>query len=182
MISNKILKEIMMHRQRVSLKMSSIANDLAANGRRHDNSYTGDVELNLINKIAAETDPDEKLHYKELLDSIHSENNDYCPDYHKGISGMNMIQLIEYLSELVVRIEERQDGTSLTDMKKEIQDSTGPLSDDMRNVINNTIEYIVDRNKAILKSLNKQVESQVAKDALKNATVDKSEDGLNYGA
>lgn len=159
MSENKnILKEIMLHRQRVSLKMSTIANDIAANGRRHDNSYTGDIEYRLLEKIAKENNPKDKSHYQSLLESIHAETNDYLPDFHDGIENMNMLQLLEYIADRIARIDAREDRpTTIEGYKKEVIDSLSSLSPDLEKIIGNTVEYFINRNKSILKTLDKHV-------------------------
>lgn len=153
-----IIKEILLHRSRVSVKLSSIGNDIAARGRRHDNSYTGDVELSLINKIIDE--PEEREHNMELLKAVHSKNNDYYPEYHDGIKGMDMIQLLEYIADKIVQIDERKEDLSDNDYVNIIISdiaSKYSLSVDLASVISNTILYFLDRNAAILKSLQKNI-------------------------
>ena len=187
-----ILKEIMLHRQRVSLKLSAVANDIAANGRRHDNSYTGDVEYNLLKKIASDSDIDNKRHYMELLDSVHAEANDYYPEFHGGIEHMNMIQLLEYIADRIVRIDASEDRpTTIEGYQKAVINSLEPVSFDLQGVIENTVEYFLDRNKSILKSLNKQTTMDAHQPIVVEKTTN-TEDihpelknttgGLNYGA
>lgn len=182
-VKKDILKEIMLHRQRVSLKLSTIANDIAANGRRHDNSYTGDTEYALIEKITKEKDPTNKAHYIELLNSVHEQNNDYYPEYNYGIENMNMLQLLELIADKIVRIEEREDRPSdVNDYKREIISSLGHISGDLQGVIENTIEYFIDRNKAILKIISKKVADEASQRTFELATDDNKDGGINYGA
>lgn len=156
MNKNDIIKEVLMHRSRVSVKLSSIGNDIAARGRRHDNSYTGDAELTLIGKIIDE--PENREHNMELLQGIHSKNNDYYPEYHDGINGMNMVQLLEYIADKIVQLDEKRMKLSDNEYVKLIIDdisSKYPISVDLACIISNTIMYFLDRNGEILKSLQK---------------------------
>ena len=85
----------------ISVK-EQIANDIAARGRRHDNSYTGGTEMNLLIKIANEKNANKKLELKKVLKGIHTNNNDYIPDFHdNGISGMNMVELLEFIADKI---------------------------------------------------------------------------------
>lgn len=157
MTKNDIIKKILMHRSRVSIKLSTIGNDIAARGRRHDNSYTGETEMSLINKIISE--PDKKEKYTELLSAIHSKNNDYCPEYHGGINEMDMIQLLEYIADEIVKVDERGDSFSTNEYVDKVLlsiTSKYQISDDLNSIISNTVLYFLDRNKTILKNLEKQ--------------------------
>lgn len=163
MNKNDIIKEVLMHRSRVAVKLSSVGNDIASRGRRHDNSYTGDVELTLINKII--NDPDNKEHNMELLRAIHSKNNDYCPEYHDGIIGMDLVQLLEYIAEKVVQLDERKEKLSDNDYVNIIIgdiSSKYSLSVDLACILSNTILYFLDRNAAILKSLQKNISQEAS--------------------
>lgn len=159
-----ILKEIMKHRQRVSIKLSSVANDIAARGRRHDNSYTESVEYNLIEKYTKTSDDEDKERYLKLLKDIHSERNDYLPEYHGGIDKMNMIQLLELIAERIVLLDERYGSNDIELYKSEIIENIGPISDDLKGVIENTIEYFINRNASILKSLQKSIDADSVRD------------------
>lgn len=156
-----IYKEIMKHRQRVSLKMSTIANDIAARGRRHDNSYTDSMEYNLIEEYVNADNEDDKSHYGKLIRHLHSERNDYLPEYNDGIKNMNMIQLLELIAEKVTIIDERYGTNNDMDFYKEkVIELLNPedMSDDLKSIIKNTVEYYVDRNGTIMKSLKKSIE------------------------
>lgn len=178
MNKNDIIKRVLMHRSRVAVKLSSIGNDIAARGRRHDNSYTGDVELTLIGKIIDE--PDNREHNMELLRGVHSKNNDYCPEYHDGINGMNMIQLLEYIAEKIVQLDEKKMKLSDNDYVRLIIDdisSNYPISVDLACIISNTILYFLDRNGEILKSLQKNSSQAVPDYTYEN--VEETNDGEN---
>lgn len=188
-----ILKEIMLHRQRVSLKLSSVANDIAANGRRHDNSYTDHLEYRLLEKIAKEKDVDKKQHYKELLESIHIKANGYYPEFNGGIEHMDMVQLLEYIADRIARIDAREDRpTTIHEYQDEVIKSLGTVSPDLEGVIRNTVDYFIMRNKSILKTLNKQVAMDAAQPVyndtsnLTKSAFDSDSNtatgGLNYGA
>ena len=104
---NHVAKWLVNHRNRVSMKMSALGNDLAIRGRRHDNSYTDNTEIDLFIKYLSETDPHKKKRAKELLDGVHYSRNDCYPRFFdKGVSEMNMIQLIEYICERMASLEE----------------------------------------------------------------------------
>ena len=181
---NGIIKEILLHRQRVSVKLINIANDIAARGRRHDNSYTGDVEITLIEKIIKE--PDKKEYHKKLLDSLHAKNNDYLPDYHGGIEEMNMIQLLEFIADKIATIDERGEQLDLKSYQKEIISMLPPISFDLQYVIEHTIEYFIDRNGSILRSLQKSEaeygDAPTLADAVIEGDTSTPTGGMNYGA
>lgn len=160
MTKNELLKLFLLHRSRVSLKMSKLGNDLAARGRRHDNSYSGSTELCIMEKISNTSDEDEKAHNKKLLYSIHASKNDYLPEFFEnGILDMNVLQLIEFITDKVVEFEEsvlkpgELSTVDVNECKKYVISKFDNVSDDVKSIIGNTVEYICDSNKAILKTL-----------------------------
>jgi hypothetical protein len=162
MFVNKIdvTRRLLIKRGRVSLKLSSIANDIAANGRRHDNSYTDSTELNIIMKIENSDDEEEKKKYKEILKGIHENNNSYLPGYHDNdLSKMNMIQLIEFICHRVTEYDIKvieEGAPSYIDNYIEFVCDGLNMTDDLRGVISETVRYVVEKNKTILKNLPKQ--------------------------
>lgn len=163
-----IIKKVLMHRSRVSVKLSSIANDIAARGRRHDNSYTGGTEMNLLIKIANEKDANKKLELKKVLKGIHTNNNDYIPDFHdNGISGMNMIELLEFIadkiSEYDLMVINDNAPNDLDAYHKYVINGL-TLSSDLSSVIKETIMYFINRNESIRKSLPKSAKELAAEE------------------
>lgn len=156
---NEVIKKILFNRTKVNLKLSSIANDLASRGRRHDNSYTDNTELTLMVNMYNATTDESKLHYKEMLDNIHANANDYLPAYHgNDLSKMNMIQLLEFIVDRVSRYETLVSNESCDNSIESYTDyvlKDLEVTDELRGIILNTVEYIIDRNKSIMKNLPK---------------------------
>lgn len=177
-IRNDIVKELLLKRARVSIKMSSIANDIAARGRRHDNSYTDDSEMSLLIALRETDDEELKTQMEKLLKGIHALNNDYIPGYHSSAEDMNMIQLIEYITH---RITEYDELVVNKGYPKEVSDYQKFVWEELYieeysglyYVVGNTVEYIVDRNNSIIKNLPKSAK-EISADVLNEA-----EDELN---
>ena len=159
-VKDEVMQKIMMHKARVSIKMSDLANDLGARGRRHDNSYTGDNELAILMKIRESDNASDIVRYEQLLHEIHAKNNDCEPDFHKGnISEMNMFQLIEYIVDKIAYYDEmvvNENAQKDFDHYKNYVLSDLNVSDDLRGVIEETVLYVIDRNKSIVKNLAKE--------------------------
>lgn len=160
-MNKAIIVEILKHRARVYNKLKSIGDDLVIRGRTHDNSYTEPTEAAIYSKMLDTKDDMSKKKYKTMLDGIHMMNNDYYPKFHDNdLSKMNMIQLIIFITDSVVKLEEKalDTGTALSlEVYKEhvIRSFGTTLSPDLEGIIGETVEYIVDRNKSILKNLPK---------------------------
>ena len=160
MTKNDIIKMFLLHRSRVSVKMSKLANDLGARGRRHDNSYSNPTELHIIENIINAKNDEDRAHNEKLLSNIHSSKNDYLPDFFdNGIKDMNILQLTEFIVDKVVEFEEENIRTNnASKINKEkcqnyVITRSGGISEDMKSIILNTVDYICDSNAAILKTL-----------------------------
>ena len=163
-----IIKDILIKRTRVSIKLSTIANDLAARGRRHDNSYTDTMEMNLLEKIQDSDNEVDKKRNEKLLNGIHSNANDYMPAFHNGnVSHMNMLQLLEYIAHRVTEYESSVVSDNKSMNKVEcvgyVLDGFNHLSEDLSGVIVNTVIYMIDRNESIRNNLPKSSEEISAK-------------------
>lgn len=183
-LKNEVVKDMLLHRQRVSLKLSTIANDIAVRGRRHDNSYTEDTELELSIKLKKADNVEDIERISKILHNLHAKNNDYLPDFHNGdVSKMNMIQLLEFIADCVTKCDEELLGLNIEFDDNEsvfgfyykyIMDELPEISDDLLSIIKNTVDYMIDRNSVILKSLPKNSAEYGDNPILKG--------GLNYGA
>lgn len=163
-----IIKDILIKRTRVSIKLSSIANDLAARGRRHDNSYTDKIEMDLLEKIQDSDNEVDKKRNEKLLRGIHSSVNDYLPAFHDGnVCYMNMLQLLEYIAHRVTEYETSVVTDNKTMNKVEcvgyVIGGFNHLSEDLSGVIMNTVMYMIDRNESIKNNLPKSSEEISAK-------------------
>lgn len=168
-IKNDIMKELLIKRTRVSIKLSSIANDIAARGRRHDNSYNSDSEIDILIKIKESKDPEMVNRYTEMLKSIHGNNNDYCPEFHDNdLSKMDMIQLLEFIAHKINEydelIVEYNLPVNVGDYAVYVLDGL-TVDEQLKGVITNTINYVVDRNGSIIKNLPKSSE-KIARETL----------------
>lgn len=154
---NVVLKQLLMHRNRVAMKMGIIAQDLMARSRRHDNSYSEETEMSIAIKANSPI-PSIRKKNKALLKGVHDAMNDYCPNYFSnGLKGMTLIQLIEFISDRMARCEEESitdDGLpmnlSAEDYFNFMKEDFGmELSEELHSIVMNTIECIIDNNKYI---------------------------------
>lgn len=158
----RIIKWLTSHRDRVSTKMSDLGNDLAIRGRRHDNSYTSDVESAIIAKIDSAKTKEERQHYTEVLQGIHWSTNDYHVEYFpKGIYDMNMIQMIELICDRLSRYEvEHPISTELPgeECRDYVLEAFGDISPDLSEVVLNTLDYIHNKNYMVKLHMKKEKE------------------------
>ncbi len=148
----KVIKWLMDHRSRVSSKLAIVASDLIMRGRRHDNSYTSETEVDLFIKAR---EGDQQEYHKELLSRVHENLNDYCFRYYSnGLLGMNLVQLFEYICDKMSRLEEERgiklgEKSNITkeDYINAVTAEFGELSEGFAALISNTVEYIMDANK-----------------------------------
>ena len=158
----EIIKELMLNRTRINLKMSMLAGDLMIRARRHDNSYTSEDEMNLLLMMKDTNDEFKKERYWELVEEFHAKANDYLPAFHEfDISKMNILQLTEYIIHMVCtydkKVVESNADKSIEAYTEFVISGLGcsMLSDDIKGIIRETVEYIVDRNASIIKNLPK---------------------------
>ena len=145
-----ILNQILTHRNAVSVRMSSIGNDLAARGRRHDNSYSSITESGLIEKMFSKVDEETKERSMKLLESIHDSQNDYRINHHdNGVKDMNIIQLVEYITDKMASVEEEINNPTVEDYVSYVLSDVDDASDDLKSVIRNTVLYILNKNKVL---------------------------------
>lgn len=166
-----VIRWLLDHRMKVSQRMSSLGNDLAMRGRRHDNTYSETVESNrfaeFYNIPLGDPDRDKKRdNCANLVKNLHKQRNDYFPEFFEGgITEMNMLQLIEYICDRITLWEELKAGIispinydALSDPENKddlyhyVLAGLPELSPDMEVVISNTVDYILDRN-TILKRI-----------------------------
>lgn len=159
------------HRMKVSNRLSSLGNDLAIRGRRHDNTYSEPVEMNrfaeFYNISLSDAARDEKRdRCADMVKNLHKKRNDYLYGFFEnGINGMNMLQLMEYICDRITLWEEFKAGnispinydilmdeTSRNDVRHYVLVGLPELSPDMKAVVLNTVDYILDKN-AILKKI-----------------------------
>jgi hypothetical protein len=140
--------------------MSMLGNDIVIRGRRHDNSYTSETEVDIISKIAKATTNEEKKHFTELLTNIHGNCNDYRVTYHKqGISDMNMVQMLELICDRMSRYESNHTVSGEfpdEEYLSYVLNGFGEVSDDLANVIKNTTKYVYNRNLVVKQSMKKE--------------------------
>lgn len=162
---NDVIHWLLDHRMKVSQRLSSIGNDLAIRGRRHDNSYSETVETNqfmaFYNVSTGDSERFKKRdHHASLVREIHKQRNDYIPGFFdNGVDGMNMLQLMEYICDRITLWDEFKAGIispinydilmdekSKEDVRHYVLTGLPKLSSDMESVVLNTIEYVLDRN------------------------------------
>ena len=162
---NRLIKWLMRHRTRVGNKMSALGNDLAIRGRRHDNTYTDDMESELFIKAKTASTYEERLRATEGLYNLHARNNDYYPEFHKGgLSDMNMAQIIELICERMALYEETilENGNTILSIEPDryyefvLLGFPEDMPDIIKDIVRNTIDYIVDKNSVIKKMIEKR--------------------------
>lgn len=145
---NHIVRWLVGHRDNVTLKTSAMANCLVARGRRHDNSYTDATETQLFIKFLSAKTEEDRTHYKEVLDKVHRNNNDYYPDYfERGLMEMNLLQLMEYIAEKMTTYEEsveEKDRTTDGYISAVLDPLQGQVDLKLRRLIINTVLYTID--------------------------------------
>lgn len=168
---NDVIHWLLDHRMKVGKRLSELGNDLAIRGRRHDNSYSETVETNQFMAFynVSANDPDrfkKRDHHADLVKEIHKQRNDYlCGFFDNGIADMNMLQLMEYLCDRITLWEEFKAGTispinydilmdeeSKNDIKHYILAGLPDLSPELKSIVLNTVDYILNRN-AVIKQL-----------------------------
>lgn len=156
-----VIKWLIGHRDKVSEKLSSLGNDLAIRGRRHDNSYTDDTECELFIQMENAETQEQKDHYKELLHSIHGKVNDYDPLYFEedGTVGMHILQLLEYICDKMAYYEATHIKVSAMPTQEYydfVLEDLGEISDDLIIIIKNTIDYIYNKNMVIKRTMKQE--------------------------
>lgn len=168
---NDVIHWLLDHRSRVGKRMSSLGNDLAIRGRRHDNSYSETVETNQFMAFynVSTSDPErfkKRDHHASLVREIHKQRNDYLYGFFdNGVNDMNMLQIMEYICDRITLWEEFKAGVispinydilmddeSKEDIRHYILTGLPELSPDMKSVVLNTVDYILDRN-AVIKQI-----------------------------
>lgn len=166
---NDVIHWLLDHRMKVANRLSSLGNDLAIRGRRHDNTYSEPVEMNrfaeFYNISMSDEDRDTKRNRcADMVKNLHKMRNDYFHEFFEdGIKEMNMLQLMEYICDRVTLWEEFKAGnispinydilldkSSRDDVKHYVLAGLPEMSPDMTVVVINTVDYILDKN-AVLK-------------------------------
>ena len=162
---NKLIKWLMSHRLRVSNKMSVLGNDLVIRGRRHDNSYSDDMEVELATRSKTSDILAERKRYAEMLENLHKAHNDYCPLYFEnGLLDMNLVQIMELICDSMARYEETKtsDGNRVISINPEdyydyvLAVFPEDIPELLQSLVKNTIDYIVDKNSVIKKMIEKR--------------------------
>ncbi|MCM1219761.1 MAG: DUF5662 family protein [Lachnospiraceae bacterium] len=165
---NDVIHWLLDHRMRVGQRLSSLGNDLAIRGRRHDNTYSETVEMNqfaaFYNVEPGDPDRDKKRqHHVDLVVAIHKQRNDYYHEFFDhGIMEMNMLQLMEYICDRITLWEEHKAGNispinyeifmdeeSRDDLTHYVLAGLPELSPDLESIVTNTVYYILHRNEVI---------------------------------
>lgn len=148
---NDVIKDLLKHRALVSSKMSMIGNDLAIRGRRHDNSKSEDTEVTLAIKAYYENGEDDN-HFYNLSHATHVANNDHHPaHFENGISDMNLVQLTEYVCDIMSIAEEYYENEPSVEnyMYEVMRDNPLGIPSDIAILIENTIQYIITRKQQL---------------------------------
>ena len=154
---NNILKQVMDHRIKVSMRMSLIGNDLAARGRRHDNSYSQSTEMDLIKKSFNDETEEKRKHSMELLEGVHASHNDYMVNhFDNGIKDMNILQLVEYITDKMASVDEEVEEPTIEVYEEYVLNGVEDASDDLKSVVKNTIMYILNRNGVVKKMIDRR--------------------------
>jgi hypothetical protein len=112
---------VMIHKAAVETKMKKLSREIRERGSRHDNSKLSDMERPHLEQQpttikvqkVCETDDSCTEEYDNALTAFHVgmiqhyKNNDHhIEHFQKGVYDMNLVQLLEYVCDVVARAEE----------------------------------------------------------------------------
>ncbi len=149
------VKDLVDHKQRVASHLQSIANDLFRRAFIHDNSKFSPEEFEAYEEAFPELQhyaygtEEFKAALRKIKPAIqhHYAHNDHHPEYSEaGINGMNLVQIIEMLSDWMAASERSQTNfLQGLEMNKE----RFHIDDQLFEVIKNTVKWY-DPNKLVV--------------------------------
>lgn len=115
-----VKKALNLHRVMVSHYMHKVIKDLTIRARNHDKSTDDFTEFELINKYTNEIndniDDEEIKHTERPLSAIHYKYNDHHPEhFDNDFDDMNLIQLLEFVCDIVAKIDVRTNNNENID-------------------------------------------------------------------
>lgn len=136
------------HSRRVGELMVELIIALSDRSVSHDLSKTEEPELSIFNeyapKLSNSTYGDKE--YFENLENMkvalehHYKYNRHHPEhFDNGINGMTLVDLIEMLADWKASTERHEDGNIRSSL--DIQGTRFDISDQLMNILRNTIEY-----------------------------------------
>lgn len=136
-----VKKALNLHRVMVSHYMHKVIKDLTIRARNHDKSTDDFTEFELINKYTNEIndniDDEEIKHTKRPLSVIHYKYNDHHPEHFDDFDNMNLIQLLEFVCDIVAKIDVR------TNNNENIDENTKKVHD---LLLSNSNQRLLDRD------------------------------------
>lgn len=133
----------------VALNINKVISELSKRAQDHDKSKLSEEELRFFNEYT----PRLKKHkydspeYREMLKGLkpaldhHYKNNSHHPEhFSNGISGMNLIDILEMLADWKSSTKRGVDGDILKSI--EINQDRFKYSDELKQILINTIKYL----------------------------------------
>lgn len=141
--------ETIAHIERVAELLAQVERDLCTRGENHDASKLVDPELDTFNeytpKLKNSTYGTDE--YKGYLEGMgaglrhHYEHNRHHPEHFpNGINDMTLMDLVEMLADWKAATERHADGDVARSL--DIQKGRFGISDQLHQVLHNTIEYL----------------------------------------
>lgn len=160
------------HKDKVKKYMHMIGWEMIERGFDHDNSKLESPEKEIFDEYSPKLSnttygSDEyKKYLKEMEVALnhHYENNDHHPEYFalryknrstgkpyfKGLSGMNLLQLTEMITDWYASSQRHEDGDIFKSI--EINQERFGYSDEIKLILINTINYLQEKEKNIKKN------------------------------
>ena len=134
----------LLHIKKVSTNINEIAIEVIKRSIKHDDSKFESPERETLDKIVpilkkGSSSPnysEAKKEVKELMD-VHKSKNSHHPEYYSnGINGMNLLDVIEYLSDMKAESNNNLEEILLKNSKKY------SWNEQFLNIMKNTMEIL----------------------------------------
>ena len=145
---SEFVKDLVQHKKWVAENMQIAATDLFQRAAIHDNSKFEPEEFDLYEQVFPELQkhaygsPELKAAYKQLGPALqhHLKVNRHHPEYHEsGINSMNLIDVLEMVCDWMAASKRSQTGI---DKGLEINKERYGISDQLFEVIKNTVAFL----------------------------------------
>lgn len=146
--TNDTMTDIMTHKLAVKQVIGCINAELNQVASRHDNSKLSKPELSVFTKVTTKLknlqygSPEYKEQLKEMGEGLehHYKFNEHHPEhFSNGVSGMNIVNIIEMLSDWKASSLRTKDGDFLKSL--EINMERFNITGQLKDVIMNSFEY-----------------------------------------
>lgn len=142
------VREVIKHRQSVNKKLNFLSKEISKRGEEHDLSKLQYPEINWL--IQMDKEPKYEYGTKEYFQKMkkwnkffvhHYTNNRHHPDhFQEGVYGMTLVDLCEYISDIISYYDEMHVGDAIKTIEK--QKERFKLDEQLSQILKNTlIEY-----------------------------------------